>query len=70
MGHDKENQKIHLKYEDDDYTDDKYCGGGDDDDYYHYDDNYACWNQILKAFANGFDPDETPQNVASHQDPN
>ncbi|KAH3772348.1 hypothetical protein DPMN_173685 [Dreissena polymorpha] len=29
-----------------------------------------CWNQILKAFANNLDPDETPQNVASHQDPN
>ncbi|KAH3720425.1 hypothetical protein DPMN_063324 [Dreissena polymorpha] len=30
----------------------------------------SCWNQILKAFANSLDPDETPQNVASHQDPN
>ncbi|KAH3753994.1 hypothetical protein DPMN_188651 [Dreissena polymorpha] len=29
-----------------------------------------CGNRILKAFANSFDPDETPQNVASHQDPN
>ncbi|KAH3808908.1 hypothetical protein DPMN_137268, partial [Dreissena polymorpha] len=29
-----------------------------------------CWNRILKAFANMLDPDETPQNVASHQDPN
>ncbi|KAH3798111.1 hypothetical protein DPMN_151701, partial [Dreissena polymorpha] len=29
-----------------------------------------CGNQILKAFANSLDPDETPQNVASHQDPN
>ncbi|KAH3856070.1 hypothetical protein DPMN_098650 [Dreissena polymorpha] len=29
-----------------------------------------CWNRILKAFANTLDPDETPQNVASHQDPN
>ncbi|KAH3833623.1 hypothetical protein DPMN_106935, partial [Dreissena polymorpha] len=29
-----------------------------------------CWNRILKAFANSLDPDETPQNVASHQDPN
>ncbi|KAH3808611.1 hypothetical protein DPMN_136968 [Dreissena polymorpha] len=29
-----------------------------------------CWNRILKAFANSFDPDETPQNVVSHQDPN
>ena len=28
------------------------------------------WNRILKAFANSLDPDETPQNVASHQDPN
>ncbi|KAH3879797.1 hypothetical protein DPMN_003703, partial [Dreissena polymorpha] len=27
-------------------------------------------NRILKAFANSLDPDETPQNVASHQDPN
>ncbi|KAH3856427.1 hypothetical protein DPMN_099015 [Dreissena polymorpha] len=24
----------------------------------------ACWNRILKAFANRLDPDETPQNVA------
>ncbi|KAH3747276.1 hypothetical protein DPMN_181700, partial [Dreissena polymorpha] len=24
-----------------------------------------CGNQILKAFANSLDPDETPQNVAS-----
>ncbi|KAH3881591.1 hypothetical protein DPMN_005517 [Dreissena polymorpha] len=31
---------------------------------------FACWNRILKAFANNLDPDETPQNVASHQDPN
>ncbi|KAH3871984.1 hypothetical protein DPMN_035199, partial [Dreissena polymorpha] len=23
-----------------------------------------CWNRILKAFANSFDPDETPHNVA------
>ncbi|KAH3850951.1 hypothetical protein DPMN_093427 [Dreissena polymorpha] len=30
----------------------------------------VCWNRILKAFANSVDPDETPQNVASHQDPN
>ncbi|KAH3740769.1 hypothetical protein DPMN_047480 [Dreissena polymorpha] len=30
----------------------------------------ARWNWILKAFANSLDPDETPQNVASHQDPN
>ncbi|KAH3701717.1 hypothetical protein DPMN_076710 [Dreissena polymorpha] len=29
-----------------------------------------CGNRILKAFANSLDPDETPQNVASHQDPN
>ncbi|KAH3701074.1 hypothetical protein DPMN_076058 [Dreissena polymorpha] len=29
-----------------------------------------CWNRILKAFANSLDPDETPQNVVSHQDPN
>ncbi|KAH3771279.1 hypothetical protein DPMN_172592 [Dreissena polymorpha] len=29
-----------------------------------------CWNRILKAFANSLDPDETPQNVASHLDPN
>ncbi|KAH3719199.1 hypothetical protein DPMN_062031 [Dreissena polymorpha] len=29
-----------------------------------------CWNRILKAFANSLDPDEKPQNVASHQDPN
>ncbi|KAH3805167.1 hypothetical protein DPMN_133463 [Dreissena polymorpha] len=29
-----------------------------------------CWNQILKVFANTLDPDETPQIVASHQDPN
>ncbi|KAH3811777.1 hypothetical protein DPMN_140193 [Dreissena polymorpha] len=28
------------------------------------------WNGILKAFANILDADETPQNVASHQDPN
>ncbi|KAH3794158.1 hypothetical protein DPMN_147689, partial [Dreissena polymorpha] len=28
------------------------------------------WSRILKAFANSLDPDETPQNVASHQDPN
>ncbi|KAH3821664.1 hypothetical protein DPMN_123430 [Dreissena polymorpha] len=27
-------------------------------------------NRILKAFAKGLDPDKTPQNVASHQDPN
>ncbi|KAH3790196.1 hypothetical protein DPMN_168392 [Dreissena polymorpha] len=32
--------------------------------------SYACGNRILKAFANSLDPDETPQNVASHQDPN
>ncbi|KAH3820954.1 hypothetical protein DPMN_122707 [Dreissena polymorpha] len=31
---------------------------------------HLCQNQILKAFANSLDPDETPQNVASHQDPN
>ncbi|KAH3877618.1 hypothetical protein DPMN_001493 [Dreissena polymorpha] len=31
---------------------------------------YQCWNRILKAFANSLDPDETPQNPASHQDPN
>ncbi|KAH3847841.1 hypothetical protein DPMN_090173, partial [Dreissena polymorpha] len=29
-----------------------------------------CGNRILKASANSLDPDETPQNVASHQDPN
>ncbi|KAH3701795.1 hypothetical protein DPMN_076791, partial [Dreissena polymorpha] len=29
-----------------------------------------CGNRILKAFANSLDPDETPQNVASHLDPN
>ncbi|KAH3791858.1 hypothetical protein DPMN_145349, partial [Dreissena polymorpha] len=29
-----------------------------------------CGNRILKALANSLDPDETPQNVASHQDPN
>ncbi|KAH3870439.1 hypothetical protein DPMN_033626, partial [Dreissena polymorpha] len=29
-----------------------------------------CGNRILKAFENSLDPDETPQNVASHQDPN
>ncbi|KAH3893704.1 hypothetical protein DPMN_017854 [Dreissena polymorpha] len=29
-----------------------------------------CGNRILKAFANSLDPDETPQNMASHQDPN
>ncbi|KAH3873448.1 hypothetical protein DPMN_036683 [Dreissena polymorpha] len=29
-----------------------------------------CWNRILKAFANSWDPDETPQNMVSHQDPN
>ncbi|KAH3802670.1 hypothetical protein DPMN_156348 [Dreissena polymorpha] len=33
-------------------------------------DSRHCWNRILKAFANSLDPDETPQNVASHQDPN
>ncbi|KAH3880648.1 hypothetical protein DPMN_004569 [Dreissena polymorpha] len=32
--------------------------------------NFQCGNRILKAFANSLDPDETPQNVASHQDPN
>ncbi|KAH3749376.1 hypothetical protein DPMN_183873, partial [Dreissena polymorpha] len=32
--------------------------------------NVQCGNRILKAFANSLDPDETPQNVASHQDPN
>ncbi|KAH3787498.1 hypothetical protein DPMN_165622 [Dreissena polymorpha] len=32
---------------------------------------FQCWlYRILKAFANSLDPDETPQNVASHQDPN
>ncbi|KAH3862477.1 hypothetical protein DPMN_025444 [Dreissena polymorpha] len=31
---------------------------------------FQCWNRIVKAFANSLDPDETPQNVASHQDPN
>ncbi|KAH3781389.1 hypothetical protein DPMN_159216 [Dreissena polymorpha] len=31
---------------------------------------YQCGNRILKAFENSLDPDETPQNVASHQDPN
>ncbi|KAH3753807.1 hypothetical protein DPMN_188457, partial [Dreissena polymorpha] len=31
---------------------------------------FGCWNRILKAFANSLDPDETPQKVASHQDPN
>ncbi|KAH3709805.1 hypothetical protein DPMN_069270 [Dreissena polymorpha] len=30
----------------------------------------TCGNRILKACANSLDPDETPQNVASHQDPN
>ncbi|KAH3835125.1 hypothetical protein DPMN_108468 [Dreissena polymorpha] len=30
----------------------------------------TCWNRILKAFANSLDPDEMPQNVASHLDPN
>ncbi|KAH3720759.1 hypothetical protein DPMN_063663 [Dreissena polymorpha] len=29
-----------------------------------------CGNRILKAFANSLDPNETPQNMASHQDPN
>ncbi|KAH3813272.1 hypothetical protein DPMN_141725 [Dreissena polymorpha] len=29
-----------------------------------------CWNRILKAIANSLDPDEMPQKVASHQDPN
>ncbi|KAH3891600.1 hypothetical protein DPMN_015704, partial [Dreissena polymorpha] len=29
-----------------------------------------CGNRILKAFANSLDPDETPQNMASHLDPN
>ncbi|KAH3696214.1 hypothetical protein DPMN_083679, partial [Dreissena polymorpha] len=29
-----------------------------------------CGNRILKAFANSLNPDETSQNVASHQDPN
>ncbi|KAH3883569.1 hypothetical protein DPMN_007529, partial [Dreissena polymorpha] len=29
-----------------------------------------CGNRILKAFANSLDPDETPQNVVSHLDPN
>ncbi|KAH3738536.1 hypothetical protein DPMN_045173, partial [Dreissena polymorpha] len=33
-------------------------------------DTLKCWNRIVKAFANSLDPDETPQNVASHQDPN
>ncbi|KAH3844647.1 hypothetical protein DPMN_086906 [Dreissena polymorpha] len=28
------------------------------------------WNRIFKAFANSLDPDETPQKVASHLDPN
>ena len=41
---------------------------------YSYDNQYIYpferWNQILKAFANSLDPDETPQNMASHQDPN
>ncbi|KAH3873283.1 hypothetical protein DPMN_036515 [Dreissena polymorpha] len=31
---------------------------------------FQCWNRIFKAFANSLDPDETPQNMASHQDPN
>ncbi|KAH3863916.1 hypothetical protein DPMN_026922 [Dreissena polymorpha] len=31
---------------------------------------HQCWNRILKAFANNLDPDEMPQNMASHQDPN
>ncbi|KAH3718104.1 hypothetical protein DPMN_060903 [Dreissena polymorpha] len=31
---------------------------------------FMCGTRILKAFANSLDPDETPQNVASHQDPN
>ncbi|KAH3716715.1 hypothetical protein DPMN_059443, partial [Dreissena polymorpha] len=29
-----------------------------------------CWNLIFKAFANSLESDETPQNVASHQNPN
>ncbi|KAH3720761.1 hypothetical protein DPMN_063665 [Dreissena polymorpha] len=33
-------------------------------------DVWHCGNRILKAFANCLDPDETPQNVASHQDQN
>ncbi|KAH3749358.1 hypothetical protein DPMN_183855 [Dreissena polymorpha] len=33
-------------------------------------DFYSRWNRLLNAFANSLDPDETPQNVASHQDPN
>ncbi|KAH3746939.1 hypothetical protein DPMN_181357 [Dreissena polymorpha] len=41
-------------------------GGDDDDD----DDDDDRWNGFSKAFANSLDPDETPQNVASHQDPN
>ncbi|KAH3787971.1 hypothetical protein DPMN_166098 [Dreissena polymorpha] len=32
--------------------------------------SFICGNRILKAFANSLDPDETPQNVASHLDPN
>ncbi|KAH3876724.1 hypothetical protein DPMN_000573, partial [Dreissena polymorpha] len=32
--------------------------------------DFQCGNRILKAFANSLDPDETPQNVASHLDPN
>ncbi|KAH3895602.1 hypothetical protein DPMN_019767 [Dreissena polymorpha] len=31
---------------------------------------FSAGNRILKAYANSLDPDETPQNVASHQDPN
>ncbi|KAH3702589.1 hypothetical protein DPMN_077613 [Dreissena polymorpha] len=29
-----------------------------------------CWNRIVKAFANSLDPDVTPKNMASHQNPN
>ncbi|KAH3897461.1 hypothetical protein DPMN_021649 [Dreissena polymorpha] len=34
------------------------------------DGEFSCGNRILKAFAISLDPDQTPQNVASHQDPN
>ncbi|KAH3822584.1 hypothetical protein DPMN_124368 [Dreissena polymorpha] len=36
----------------------------------HHDLTLSVREPNLKAFANGLDPDETPQNVASHQDPN
>ncbi|KAH3881255.1 hypothetical protein DPMN_005179 [Dreissena polymorpha] len=36
----------------------------------HTTEKQSFWNRIWKAFANSLDPDERPQNMVYHQDPN